>query len=469
MASTANIRAVITADDRASAVVKKFGSNVEDANKDVRAVANKAAIALGAVGAGMTLLAKNATEFTVGYVRDAKMIARETGSTVSEASRLIFVTQRMGVTAEEASRSFGIFSKNIVNTDDSFTKLGVKLVDNQGKQRTFNQILLDTADKFRAMPDGVNKTALALELFGRSGKEMIKVLNLGSAGISNLQAQADKLGLTLTGDNVARIAAYIESQKRLTDSTNALKLAIGETTAPVLTAFNNKVNEVILSLVATDSPMRGFTANVLAFGGPALSFIGGAIGVAANLATIAAVSTRARGAMLLLARTAAAGISIPAILGIANITALIIIAHQARDALNRLKGAIQDVNNTKVQAPGGGTVSGGSGPGLVEQLRRKFMFRAEGGPVSAREPYIVGEKGPEIFTPTRSGQIIPNNKMANNRGTGLGGNTTFNINVSAGVFMGSDVEARKFAKSILIHLKDVAGMQQTTIPEILST
>ena len=38
-------------------------------------------------------------------------------------------------------------------------------------------------------------------------------------------------------------------------------------------------------------------------------------------------------------------------------------------------------------------------------------FRAAGGPVSAGGTYMVGERGPELFTPSRSGSIIPNNAM----------------------------------------------------------
>ena len=34
--------------------------------------------------------------------------------------------------------------------------------------------------------------------------------------------------------------------------------------------------------------------------------------------------------------------------------------------------------------------------------------RAEGGPVGAGRPYIVGERGPELFVPRSSGQIVPN-------------------------------------------------------------
>ena len=37
--------------------------------------------------------------------------------------------------------------------------------------------------------------------------------------------------------------------------------------------------------------------------------------------------------------------------------------------------------------------------------------RADGGPVSAGGSFMVGERGPELFIPQKSGTIIPNNKM----------------------------------------------------------
>ena len=56
--------------------------------------------------------------------------------------------------------------------------------------------------------------------------------------------------------------------------------------------------------------------------------------------------------------------------------------------------------------------------------------RASGGPVSAGTPYMVGEKGPELFMPGRSGTIIPNNAMG-------GGSTNVVVNVDAS---GSNVQ-----------------------------
>ena len=54
---------------------------------------------------------------------------------------------------------------------------------------------------------------------------------------------------------------------------------------------------------------------------------------------------------------------------------------------------------------------------------------ASGGPVTGGKPYIVGEKGPELFTPGVSGNITPNHA--------LGGSTNVVVNVDAS---GSSVE-----------------------------
>ena len=67
--------------------------------------------------------------------------------------------------------------------------------------------------------------------------------------------------------------------------------------------------------------------------------------------------------------------------------------------------------------------------GLPGGLGKFFGAKADGGPVKAGGSYIVGEKGPEMFTPKTSGMIVPNNA--------LGGSTTVVVNVDAS---GSSVE-----------------------------
>jgi hypothetical protein len=69
---------------------------------------------------------------------------------------------------------------------------------------------------------------------------------------------------------------------------------------------------------------------------------------------------------------------------------------------------------------GGGSITGG----LLGAI-----FKADGGPVKAGGSYIVGERGPELFTPRASGMITPNHA--------LGGSTNVVVNVDAS---GSSVE-----------------------------
>ena len=52
-----------------------------------------------------------------------------------------------------------------------------------------------------------------------------------------------------------------------------------------------------------------------------------------------------------------------------------------------------------------------SGQLVGSGLRNEMEGRATGGPVTAGTPYLVGERGPEIVVPGRSGTVIPNNRI----------------------------------------------------------
>jgi len=57
--------------------------------------------------------------------------------------------------------------------------------------------------------------------------------------------------------------------------------------------------------------------------------------------------------------------------------------------------------------PGG--LGGSQGFGAI--FGKLLGFRANGGPVTGNSPYIVGERGPELFVPSVSGSIVPNNSV----------------------------------------------------------
>lgn len=122
-------------------------------------------------------------------------------------------------------------------------------------------------------------------------------------------------------------------------------------------------------------------------------------------------------------------------------------------------GVINDITGQAVRSGlgslglGGGGSSAGGLLGLAGLVGSLFGLpgRATGGPVSPGRPFVVGERGPEVFVPTSAGQVLPN-------GTG----TTRNVNVSIKVVAPSGASApeslarssRQIAQSVRRALSD---------------
>lgn len=74
-----------------------------------------------------------------------------------------------------------------------------------------------------------------------------------------------------------------------------------------------------------------------------------------------------------------------------------------------------------------------AGTALRAALSSGIKARALGGPVSGGEPYLVGERGPELFVPSVSGGIVPNNSV----GSFMGGRQS--SGGSSSVLRGQDI------------------------------
>lgn len=73
------------------------------------------------------------------------------------------------------------------------------------------------------------------------------------------------------------------------------------------------------------------------------------------------------------------------------------------------KSIIQDLIKIELKAQATKLLSSlGGGGNILGSIFSFFSGRAAGGPVSANTPYVVGEKGPELFMPNTAGKIVPN-------------------------------------------------------------
>ena len=108
-----------------------------------------------------------------------------------------------------------------------------------------------------------------------------------------------------------------------------------------------------------------------------------------------------------------------------NLTAAIMQTKTLGDAA---KSILNDLSSTLIRL-GVNTILKGIAPGFFGSLTG--LGFARGGRPPVGKASVVGEKGPELFVPRRSGTIIPNDKL------GGGGSTNINVNIDAS---GSSVE-----------------------------
>lgn len=87
-----------------------------------------------------------------------------------------------------------------------------------------------------------------------------------------------------------------------------------------------------------------------------------------------------------------------------------------------------------------------------------IAFRAKGGPVSSGSPYIVGEEGPELFVPSASGAIVPNDAL------GRSGGTNITMNFAPGIGM-DVVTAIKNSRGLIAQMA-VEAVQENNLRQV---
>ena len=124
---------------------------------------------------------------------------------------------------------------------------GITLKNSKGEIRPVADLLTDVSDQFAKLPDGAAKVDRAIQLFGKSGADLIPLLNRGSEGIAALRAEAQDLGIVLSGDTIAAAGAYDDAMKRLQASQQGLINRFASPLIPKMTAVFQKLTSVLRS------------------------------------------------------------------------------------------------------------------------------------------------------------------------------------------------------------------------------
>jgi hypothetical protein len=160
-------------------------------------------------------------------------LSEQTGVSVSALSALKVAAKLVGVDLQEAALMTTKLDKAMwqaqggnTRVQSSFEKLGVKAIEAGGQLRTTEAVLMDVAKSFEGMQSGAAKSALAQELFGKTGSKMIPLLE-------QLAERGNLVGRMT--DKQAQAALHLEqSWMKVQMSMNSWKLDAMEKLAPAM-------------------------------------------------------------------------------------------------------------------------------------------------------------------------------------------------------------------------------------------
>ncbi len=246
----------------ASLVLKVDSTQAKSASSDLdgltdsskKAESNLAVLKSGAAAVGVAIAAAATaaiamTKANIDAADSAGEAAAAAGISVENYTRLGYAMKFSVGGADALDGSMKFLNKSMYDAvsgskqaQSAFDSLGVSYTNADGSLRESTDVMLDVADKFSTMKDGAQKSAMAMDIFGKSGADMVPFLNQGSAGINELTAQADRLGVTLDGPTA-------DAAGQFNDNIDMLKGAAkgfgNEVMKGLLPSLNNLGNEMV--------------------------------------------------------------------------------------------------------------------------------------------------------------------------------------------------------------------------------
>lgn len=256
--------------------IKRGLGGLTDTAKGVNGVLANLGVAVSV--AGLTAMVKSAID--TGDALDE--MSQRVGVSVETLSVWKPAAEQSGVSGESFEKGLRKLSTTMLEaatgSEDAargFSAVGVEFKNQDGTLRATDQVLLDLAERFKAMPDGAEKTALAVQLFGKSGAELIPFLNQGRDGINELAAEMQALGVQMSSETAAQAGNFNDALDKLHLATKSIG------------------NQIIASLLPALNDMAGGMVESAKQGGTLRTIMDGVVLVLKTLALGAATVGKA--------------------------------------------------------------------------------------------------------------------------------------------------------------------------------
>ena len=261
-AAQRNIDRFVSASDAAG---KSLGGGVNRALEAFEGLAKGGAGAVGVLAGGLAALTVGTLSVVASAGRHAEMldqVSQKTGIAMSAIQSSTVLMAESGLTTDGLTAATKRLSQHIVDSHNPAAKSAALFQELGITAQTTEGVLGQVADLFTRMPDGAGKTALAVELLGKSGQDLIPVLNKGSEGLRESAARSRELGAILSDEAVKALGKADDAFDQLGVASAAMGHQLGALLAPSVTSVVTAMATGVGTVASFFGALQGGAHNV---------------------------------------------------------------------------------------------------------------------------------------------------------------------------------------------------------------
>jgi len=232
------------------------------------AAAGLAVVAVGALAAvaGMAKLIMKTSEYgdevgktavksgvSTDALQELRHAAELSGASTADLDKAL---QKLSKNSNDASRGIGTAKK-------AFDEMGISVKNSDGSLKASDQLMGEVGDQFADMENGALKTALAQDIFGKSGVEMIPMLNAGAEGMASMRDEAQDLGKVLSGEAVKDSEDFQDAILKIQGVVAGIGRNFSSTFLPAATLVVDTVREITQAFSSALPSTDGMRESIL--------------------------------------------------------------------------------------------------------------------------------------------------------------------------------------------------------------
>lgn len=238
--------------EESSVSFEEFGEAAQAAGEVAVAALEAVVATAAAVGAAIGAAVIEAGSALVDCTMNASALADElltlsstTGLSTDTLQQLNYASELLDVdtltvtgSITKLEKAMGSAADGTQSAIDKFDDLGVAFLDSEGNMRDAEDVFWDSIDALGQIENMSERDAAAMELFGRSAKELNPLIEAGSGAFQELAAEASSVGYVIEGDVLESFGALDDNMQRMDNLSLAISNSFGGVLLPLLTSMS---------------------------------------------------------------------------------------------------------------------------------------------------------------------------------------------------------------------------------------